>query len=83
MAKCNIYDDACRFRRYIETILAKEPPPESHVHIIAPSKIKYVVDKLHIKGLTERWCRENCDPSLFHELKDINTVVCEENFFWL
>ena len=44
---------------------------------------KYVVDKLHIQGHTERWCLENCHPKLFPELEPINTVVCEQLNFWL
>ena len=40
---------------------------------ISPQNIKYVVDKMHIKGHTETWCLENCNPKIFPELDDINT----------
>jgi hypothetical protein len=45
--------------------------------------IKYVADKLHIKGHTEQWCLENCHPDIFTELNYGNTVVCEKTNFWL
>jgi hypothetical protein len=37
---------------------------------------------MHIKGHTETWCPENCNPSNFPELEDINTQVCEQVNFW-
>jgi len=69
-----IYDDACRLRRYIENCYRLTPTPRLE-HLI---KKKYVVDKLHIQGHTETWCHQNCHPSLFRELDDINTIVCEQ-----
>lgn len=37
---------------------------------------------MHIKGHTETWCLENCNPKIFPELDDINTQVCEQTNFW-
>lgn len=45
-------------------------------------KIKYVVDKLHIKGHVGTECHATVHPNLFPELVNINTVICEQvNFF--
>ena len=43
--------------------------------------IRFVVDKLHIKGHVA--CLDTHHPDLFPELADINTVVCEQVNFWL
>jgi len=44
---------------------------------------KFVVDKLHIQNHTDHNCRETCHPNLFPDLKNINTMVCEQINFWL
>ena len=36
-----------------------------------------------MKGHTGINCRLNNDPALYAELKDVNTVVCEQVNFWL
>jgi hypothetical protein len=75
-----VYDDACHLRRYLEN---------SKNHISKTDRLnnlcskKFVVDKLHIQGHTERWCHLNCHPNLFPDLTDINTVVCEQINFIL
>jgi len=38
---------------------------------------------LHIKGHKENWCLNNCHPDLFPEVKDVNTVICEQINYWL
>jgi len=38
---------------------------------------------MHIKGHTEKWCHDNCHPKLFPQLKDANTMVCEQVNAWL
>ena len=76
-----IYDDACRLRRFIEN-RNSNLPCNNRIAKITPDKIRYVVDKMHIKGHSEQWCLENCHPKLFPELDNVNTVVCEQtNFF--
>jgi hypothetical protein len=44
---------------------------------------KFAVDKLHIKGHKDAWCRQNVDPILYPILTDVNTVICEQINFWL
>jgi len=47
------------------------------------SKKTFAVDKMHIKGHTEQWCLENCNPNNFKELNEVNTMVCEQINFTL
>ena len=37
-----------------------------------------VVDKLHFRGHKGAYCFENCNPSDVPEIKNVNTVVCEQ-----
>jgi hypothetical protein len=77
-----VYDDACRLRRFLEKRINSRKYRPNRLENIRPGKIKYVVDRLHIKGHTEAWCLENCDPKLYPELKGVNTEACEQtNFF--
>ena len=46
-------------------------------------KLKFAVDKLHIKGHKEAWCLQNCNPTNNPDLDGVNTVVCEQVNFWL
>lgn len=31
-----------------------------------------VIDKMHMKGHTDVWCHQNCDPHAFKELERVN-----------
>ena len=37
------------------------------------SKLNIVVDKLHMKGHTDPWCKANCDAKSFKELDKVGT----------
>ena len=36
------------------------------------AEIEISVDRLHMKGHTDKWCIENCHPDLFPALKDVS-----------
>ena len=38
----------------------------------ALANVEIVVDKLHMRGHTDKWCAENCDPHNFEELNDVS-----------
>ena len=40
------------------------------------------VEKFHARGHVGTFCAENCMPELFPEVKNFNTVICEERFKW-
>jgi hypothetical protein len=33
---------------------------------------KMVVDKMHMRGHIDAWCKENCDPHKFTQLEKVN-----------
>ena len=35
------------------------------------TSINIVIDKMHFRGHTDTWCRENCDPHKFKELDKV------------
>ena len=39
------------------------------------SKVEIVVDKLHMEGHTDAWCKANCDPYLFKALDKVS--ICQ------
>lgn len=44
-----------------------------------PKTISIVVDKMHMAGHVDAWCKENCDPKLFSELNKVGPmykIVC-------
>ena len=77
------HDDACRLRRFLEKCLNSTDHKPNRLENIRPDKIKYVVDRLHIKGHTEKWCLENCHPKLFPKLIGINTEACEQTKYFV
>ena len=38
------------------------------------SEISIVVDKMHMKGHVDRWCKENCDARNIEELREVSIV---------
>ena len=64
-----IYDDACHLRKYsrnpVRTTLTKETEQLASTEM--------VVDKMHMRGHTDKWCSDNCDASKF---KSLNKVKC-------
>ena len=45
--------------------------------------VTFVVEKWHFKNHVGKFCRENCNPFAYEELKEFNTVVCEQRFKWI
>ena len=38
--------------------------------------IDIVVDKLHMRGHTDPWCKENCDPHSHGDLDEVSFMYC-------
>lgn len=79
LPKFFIYDDACHLSKYLINNKVKEKSTRGQLL----SDKRHYVDKLHIKNHTDEWCLNNCDPNKVEELKNLNTVVCEQINFWL
>uniref|UniRef100_A0A1X7UCQ9 Uncharacterized protein n=1 Tax=Amphimedon queenslandica TaxID=400682 RepID=A0A1X7UCQ9_AMPQE len=52
-----IHDDGCHLKKYA-----------LHRSSNFISQLTIVVDKFHMKGHTDKWCKENCDPNYIDEL---------------
>ena len=74
-----VYDNACQLMRHMHK-KANTNPSTRFDNI---KNVKYVVDRLHIKGHTQKWCLKICHPDLFDDLNGTSTVVCEQINFWL
>ena len=53
------YDDGCHLRKFARNPVRAEASTESK--LIALQEI--VVDKMHMKGHVDSWCKQNCDPT--------------------
>ena len=41
------------------------------------------VEKWHFKGHVGEFCKNHCNPHDHPEVKDFNTVICEQRFKWI
>jgi hypothetical protein len=72
-----VYDYACHLKPYFEARAAEDLSESVAIF----NNIKYVVDKLHIKGHVGEICKNTVHPNLFPELDDSITVVREQTNF--
>lgn len=63
-----IYDDGCHLKKFAQN------PSRRDVTETAErlSDVSIVVDKMHMKGHKDRWCKENCDVRNIEDLKEVN-----------
>ena len=65
------YDDACHLTKF-----AKNP---SRADLTRQPKqlasVQMVVDKMHMKGHVDKWCKQNCDAKTFPELDKVHNVT--------
>lgn len=61
------YDDACHLRKYsrnpVRASLTQQAEAISHTEM--------VVDKMHMRGHIDPWCKANCDPHKFDTLRKV------------
>lgn len=65
------YDDGCHLRKFAQQSTRKNVTPTAQ----KLSKVEIVVDKLHMEGHTDAWCKANCDPYLFKALDKVS--ICQ------
>lgn len=70
------YDDACHLKRYINR-------RSDNVELEELFNLNMVVDKLHFKNHTDKWCKKNVNPYKNASFDELNTMVCEQAFSWL
>ena len=70
------YNDACHLQKYAQN------PCRSHLTKTADaiSNLKFVIDRMHMKGHTDTWCKRSCDPKLFPQLNNVsqNITTCTQ-----
>ena len=64
------YDDGCHLRRYARHTSRKDLT-ETTKHL---AQVEIVVDKMHMYGHTDQWCKANCDASAFSQLDKVRIM---------
>lgn len=65
------YDDGCHLRKFVQSAKRRKLTPTAE----KLASLSIYVDKLHIKGHTDPWCLENCDPRKVDDLEGVCTHV--------
>ena len=55
------YDDACHLKRFAENPIRANLTEEAK----KLASVEIVVDKIHMRGHIDPWCKEFCDPKSF------------------
>ena len=61
------YDDGCHLKKYAENACRKDATEMTKLI----SELNIMVDKMHMKGHTDPWCKAHCDPNDFSELNEV------------
>lgn len=64
------YDDGCHLCKFAQHARRKNVTTTAQ----KLSETKIVIDKMHMVGHTDKWCKENCDPNDFRALDKV--CVC-------
>ncbi|XP_078667555.1 uncharacterized protein LOC144909414 [Branchiostoma floridae x Branchiostoma belcheri] len=74
-----IYDDACHLRKFARNPSRAQTTPTTK----KLASIEILVDRMHMRGHIDPWCKRNCGTGRFRDLDKVNTEVCEQVFSWL
>ena len=61
------YDDACHLKRFARDPMWAGITDQGK----QPASVEMVVDKMHMKGHVDPWCKMNCDAEIFSELDKV------------
>ena len=62
------YDDACYLKKYSNSATRRHLTTQSE----KPASVNMVIDKMHMAGRVDKWCKENCDAKSFQELDKVS-----------
>ena len=65
------YDDGCHLRKFANNPV-RSTLTDTTKKIAA---MEIVIDKMHFKGHIAPWCRSNCNPNDFDELKKVHVPM--------
>ena len=63
------YDDGCHFKKYAENQCRRDLTMTTK----ALCNLSIVIDKMHMAGHVDAWCKKYCDPRCFSELSKVIT----------
>ncbi len=66
------YDDGCHLKKYATNACRRDLTPTSQLL----SKVTIAIDKMHMAGHVDKWCKQNCDPHKFDDLDDVSRYTC-------
>ena len=64
------YDDACHLKKFATNAVRSSLTKQTK----QLASVQMVVDKMHMKGHTDPWCKEHCDPSKFQALNKVYQI---------
>lgn len=74
------YDDGCHLRKYANNPKRKDLTVTTRLM----SELEIVIDKMHMKGHTDMWCKDTCDPLKFSELNSVSDdIVAQVHTYYL
>ena len=65
------YDDACHLMKFARNPVRADVTPQCK----QLASVQMVVDKMHMRGHTDGWCKNNCDPANVPELKEVSPLL--------
>ena len=79
------YDDACHLTKFAKNFSRADLTPQAK----QLASVQMVVDKMHMKGHVDKWCKKNCDAKSFADLdkvynkpKALVTIIILCKFRW-
>ena len=67
------YDDGCHLKKYAENQSQHDLMPTTKVLC----KLSIIIDKMHMDGHIDAWCKKYCDPNGFPELSKVQHNYCK------
>lgn len=64
------YDDGCHLKKYSKHPSRCDLTPTTRYL----SQTNIVIDKMHMVGHVDLWCKKECDPNLFPDLNEVSVI---------
>lgn len=71
------YDDGCHLKRYAMNPCRCDQTPTTKIL----SELTITVDKMHMAGHVDAWCKKKCDPQLFLDLNKVSYIITKDNIY--
>lgn len=62
------YDDGCHLQKYAQNPCRRDLTSTTQILC----KLAIVIDKMHMAGHVDTWCKKTCDPQLFSDLDKVH-----------